>query len=521
MDPDSEFFAKLKKMCRTLETETARLQKTFENRHDSPDSEAAAKAMRAYHDFNCEVLGLKGQLQDELRKHNARKINVDTFIHACRAVQSNIAHDVCALTEHFENYGYQAPTDARVPNESGENEPEKDDGEDDVEAEECSGPLMSPQAAAPPSHDGPMRTPKLSDFGLCKLDLRRTFFKSAESPTMPELSLPCLDVSALPPPMPTCMLRVDEDELRMPQMEDFGFSEITMDLFKKMSDDISPAQDLVKPPVPTVCESVQEVESLKIPEPPAFSTLEFKIPKTNGCCSASPPRFVFDAQSPSGAVHLPDTPEVPVFKTPAFKRLLGSKKLEPTVAKRLDSIAFLETPRSASVLDRKAWEYDMPELQIPGMQECADLDGVTEDFHLSPPRATRDSYEISTPEFPHLSSVTQDICKLVLESQKPLRKPQHNRRCVNAVSEQEFQSLPAFLKQITLNDLNQAVHHINEYLVQCPGEDTREFRMEELKRITKMGIKAPVYMLCLSELRRLQHVEGARNNTIYTLNLCS
>lgn len=123
---------------------------------------------------------------------------------------------------------------------------------------------------------------------------------------------------------------------------------------------------------------------------------------------------------------------------------------EPMVAESKDSrsMPLLETPRHGFVLGRHAWEYDVPELRIPGVQvllrrplgsthfspqyahrpfadvlhlkcfvspliqESVDLDEATQDFHLSPPRATREIYEISTPEMPDLSSVTQDICKV-------------------------------------------------------------------------------------------------------------
>lgn len=38
MDPTVQFFAKLKKVAVTLETETAKLQHAFDNRHNDDDS---------------------------------------------------------------------------------------------------------------------------------------------------------------------------------------------------------------------------------------------------------------------------------------------------------------------------------------------------------------------------------------------------------------------------------------------------------------------------------------------------
>ncbi|XP_077437122.1 SKA complex subunit 3 [Vanacampus margaritifer] len=547
MDPKLEFFAKLKKLCGTLETETAGLQQTIENRHDS---DATAKAMRAYHDFNCDVLGLKGELQDKLSQQKTHKTEVDTFIQACRALQTKVAHDVCTLTDHFENYGYQAPTDARAPhaksgtledkesaeNVSGKGHDDDDDDDDEEEEEEeeeevaveCCKLPTPPQATAPSNCAVPMHTPKLSDFGLCELYLRRNISAYRQPPAMPKLSLPRLDVPTPLPPTPKCALRMDEDEVHTPQMIDFGLSEdtmslyteFTMDLFRKNAD-IRPAQDLLKPPDPILSESPQKEDILKSPEPPVFCTPGFKI-KTNGHCSP-PPVAEGDAQSPSGANQLPDTPKTPDLKTPSLKRLLSSKKHKPKVAERTDShsIPFLKTPIDSSACDQNAWEYNVPELRIPGVQGSVDSDGSTQDFHLSPPRVKRELFEISTPEMPDLSAITQDICKLVMQSQKPAKRAEHKSRCMSAVSKQEFDSLPAFMKQITLNNLNQAVHNINQYLDQCPERGMRELETEELKNMMDVGIKTPVYMLCLNELRRLEHVEGSRRDAIYKLNLCS
>lgn len=82
MDPTAEFFAKLKKLAVTLESETGRLQQVFESRKSEDDtgetkqprqcsrigpnascqvliSDTTATAMRAYHEVNCDVSNLK------------------------------------------------------------------------------------------------------------------------------------------------------------------------------------------------------------------------------------------------------------------------------------------------------------------------------------------------------------------------------------------------------------------------------------------------------------------------------
>lgn len=92
MDPTVQFFAKLKKVAVTLETDTAKLQHAFDNRHNDDDSgewytderargwalsmckrpcnsaspffsDKQARAMRAYHELNRDVGNLKVKLQ--------------------------------------------------------------------------------------------------------------------------------------------------------------------------------------------------------------------------------------------------------------------------------------------------------------------------------------------------------------------------------------------------------------------------------------------------------------------------
>ncbi|XP_057708714.1 spindle and kinetochore-associated protein 3 [Corythoichthys intestinalis] len=550
MDPTKEFFAKLKKLCGTLETETARLQQTFESRHESVDSDVGAKAKQAYHDINCETLDLKSQLKESLRKQKLHKKDVETLIHTFRAVESTVTHDVRAVTELFEKYGYQVPTGSRTPNaegekledkESGENEPEGEGGQHKEEEEKEGGsrPTSPPQGVPSPDSAAHMCTPKLSDFGLCELQLRQKLFGCSQLPAMPEIHLPRVNMRTPLPPSLKCALLKDEDELQMPQLMDFGISEdtlclkndFTMDLFrKKANKNCRPAENQ---PVINVIDILKE-DSLVSPEPPVFCTPGLQIKKRNGHCSP-PPQGGDHTQLLSAAPKPITIPEVPAFQTPFLKRMLSSKKHEPTVAKNDHSnfILHSETPHDGCVRDGRPWEYDVPECNITGvhpMPLTPDLkstldntprtysDGATQDYYLSPPRCMGEPHEIGTPEMPELSSVTQDICNLVLQSQK---RTVPQSRCMTTVSEHEFRSLSAFLKQMTLNDLNQAIFSINNYLAQSPGEDTREFGLEDLKIMTNAGITAPVYILCLSALRRLEHIRGERNNAVYKLNLHS
>ncbi|XP_054643862.1 spindle and kinetochore-associated protein 3 isoform X2 [Dunckerocampus dactyliophorus] len=534
-----------------------------------------------------------GQMQEALTKQKIRRGEVNTFIDACRAVQHKVAEDIQTLKGHFEKYGYQDPVDARRPNgqemeegdeKSGLKAPATEDrGHEEAE---ISGLPASPQAAAPPTFTNLMQTPRLSDFGLSEMQLRRNLAGAewcAEVPDMPKMSLPhpALNMPS-PPPLPLtpkCALRMDEDEMQTPQMINFGISEhtmclnndFTMDLFRKNANNpIGPAQDLPLSPDNPQSVSPQKEDTWESPEPPMFCTPGFKIKKTNGHCSLP---LQGDSESPSQSNTLATTPEIPTFKTPYMNRLISTRKStqrpEPIIMQN-DCSHTLELPtpaRNGSRGPTHMWEYDVPELRIMDgedkqMLQMPNLESIlgntlqsgstkmpkesrqfdekpvepsvidinrdgeaTQEFCFGTPCTRREFHEAITPEMPDLSSVTQDICKLVLQTQSkkatvrahPQEKAEH-KRCVTVVSEQEFHSLPAFLKQMTLKNLNQAVRNMNKYLSEHPG-DTQDFQREELEKMTNVGIKAPVYVLCLSELKRLEQVEGAGSTAVYKLRL--
>ncbi|CAB1449228.1 unnamed protein product [Pleuronectes platessa] len=114
MEPTERFFSRIRKLAVTLESETTKLQKSFDNRDNNEvDSETTAKAMRAYHELNCDVGNLKGQVQDQLTQQQAQENEVSSFIKACRVMEQRVSQDIQTLKEHFENYGYEAPRDAQ------------------------------------------------------------------------------------------------------------------------------------------------------------------------------------------------------------------------------------------------------------------------------------------------------------------------------------------------------------------------------------------------------------------------
>ncbi|KAM4608695.1 SKA complex subunit 3 [Polymixia lowei] len=446
----------------------------------------------------------------------------------------------------------------------------------------------TPTNAAPPPAVDPMRTPQLADFGLSELHLRKVL-GGALLPPMPEMSLPPRSLCMPMPPTPRCTLRMDEDDQPdMPQMHHFGISEhtmcfnndFTMDLHRK---DVQKAQrppnNLSTPQLTPVKDSTTtKADRLETPEPPVFCTPGFKITKS-GACSVSPPPVEGSADSPCRPGNLQTTPEVPAFQTPYINRLLSSRKgvreVEPGDMQADDDnpVAELTTPLHRETTSTRAWEYDVPEMSFRGDQSkrtpempslesilggslisraagltrdvnertargsgepCApslelDEPNPTQEFNLGTPRVRRGYLEPSTPEMPDLSSVTQDICKLV--SQTHLKKsttavvlpnprpPGKENRVLTLplVSESEFHSLPSYLRQMTLSSLNQALHKINSAAAEKSHGEKAEFVMEDLRRITAMGTKAPIYLLCLTELKRLQHLQGVGNSSVYKM----
>ncbi|XP_071392269.1 SKA complex subunit 3 [Centroberyx affinis] len=444
-------------------------------------------------------------------------------------------------------------------------------------------PASPPQAGPPPAN--PLRTPQLSDFGLSEALLKRALGGAGlcpEAPPMPQMSLP--HPSLYMPVTPKCTLRMEEeeeDELQTPQLHHFGITEhtmclnndFTMDLHRKNVEKTQrPPHVLPVPPVNSVMDGLQtNAAGMESPEPPVFCTPGFKITKSTGRSSA-PALGRGDPESPGRPGNQPSTPEVPAFQTLYMNRLLstrkGARELEPGDTRAGDeNPAFhLPSPCGGAAGSHRSWEYDVPETsiggggedkrtpQMPSLESILgssllnrsaavtkqpgeaeerrvprlELDGPTQEFSLGTPRVRGGYREPSTPEMPDLSSVTQDICKLV--SQTQLKKPmavvspdprpagKENRAVsVSAVSESEFQSLPSYLRQMTLSSLNQAVHKINSAAAGQGHGEQAEFAMEELRRITGVGTKAPIYFLCLTELERLEHVHGVGVSSVYKL----
>lgn len=212
---------------------------------------------------------------------------MSSFIRACRVMEQKVTTDIQVLRDHWEKYGYKAPRDSQraggecegveddvspqetkspqnvffmvtffsAGDKSQESEDQLADENDNKSAEEeeeeteeaGDAHSSSPVKIGPPPVTDVLRTPQLSDFGLSEIQIKRAVAgaKWSEAPPMPEISLPQPSLhTPAPPPMPItpkCALRMDDEELQTPQMNDFGISEdtmflnndFTMDLFRK------------------------------------------------------------------------------------------------------------------------------------------------------------------------------------------------------------------------------------------------------------------------------------------------
>uniref|UniRef100_A0A8C2ZR49 Spindle and kinetochore-associated protein 3 n=1 Tax=Cyclopterus lumpus TaxID=8103 RepID=A0A8C2ZR49_CYCLU len=400
MDPTARFFTALRKMAVTLESETVKLQHAFENRDDDVDDGESLV-------FRVTQEQIQGQIAQQKREEN----EAAGFIEACRVLEQRVAKDIQGLRGHWGKYGYQRPT------REGENL-EEDGG----------------HRSSPPPFPDTLRTPRLSDFGLSEVAMKRAGggWCSEVSPMPPFLSTPT-------PLTPKCALRMDDDEPQTHLMADFGLSErtaflnndFTMDLFRK---------NVEKPPlVPPVNISRYlarkdilmfyislffwpPAQNLESPEPPVFYTPGFKIKKPNR--DRSPPaQSDGDPEFPDRHGNLPATPEAPVFQTPSMNRMATSGKV-----RTFNVCLFISSSRLNEQSFLHVCSQNAPQ---PEILRWLDLSNYS-------PRVSSRAVRLSE------------------------------------VSESEFQSLPKYLKQMTLLSLNRAVMNINMFTGESRGRCCRK-----------------------------------------------
>ncbi|TSV41630.1 Spindle and kinetochore-associated protein 3 [Bagarius yarrelli] len=486
------------------------------------------------------------------------------------------------------------------PTRSADDEPEEEvpeeavgDEEELVEAPECETPEKMP----PPAAD-PMRTPQLSDFGLSALHLQMVLGNpdtSKDVAPVPALAFtpPSLHMTMCEsqPKTPKCSLSMDEEALT-PRLEDFGITEstmcfnndFTMDLFLKKPPKDRQANSTRQPveqrasdnlPAAPSCISLGRLsaDSMDSPEVPVFSTLEIKTNKQLGQSSGSLTSGVSDSESPPRPSAT--TPELPVFETPYISKFISAKKVtKQNEGDRLtgslkDTSYPVEDPSVSlpssdrpqmPVIPAEERTPEMPKLQsffsstLPCVSEFKAGTGNraavteppgpvlqdeehTQDWCLATPRIRMQfGVEPRTPEMPDMSSVTQDIIKLVAQANNKQATTtsvhtnsktslnteatgkENRAQSVAQVSEKEFYGLASYMKQIPLTSLNLALNKINRVLEErrTGGESkSEEFHMEDLRKILDVGPQTPIYILCLVELKRLKNVQGFGRNASF------
>ncbi|KAL4609147.1 spindle and kinetochore-associated protein 3 isoform X1 [Arapaima gigas] len=614
MDVSSRFFSKLRSLAVTLETETARLQ----HAHTNPDDGGTEGALKVLHELRTEAKDLKGKVQGELACWTAEEKEMRMFIQACLVMKQRTTEDLHRIQSHYQKYGYKpldsttkpaevtpAEEDSKAPDvEVGAEEQEEgeEDEEEQVNAAELPLGCRTPMVPPPPPAD-PMRTPRLSDFGLSGFHLMATpgALSVGFRPTVAIETPPLPDPPKMPK-TPKCALQMDEDA-PTPRLEDFGLSEyttcfnndFTMELLRKQQTKMFGFyRDTA---VPVNVDHTQKRASCPTtdaaPVIHSQEAIELDSPKVPDCCT--PVLKVNQMQNPHGppdgscSTALQLSPQLPVFETPYVKKLMSTVKstkntsLDPLTAEKShpseepssngesalkDSCSHdlpmmpakpllkdeatpempsLETfPRSSAIpvnpaIDTNVLQQMVEEPQLPDLE-----DHLGEWSLASPP--VQSSYSLNlpdpeTPKMPDISQFTQDIIKLLSQSNTPapaavllpskstvLRSTaatsgkENREQVLAAVSEDEFLALPGYLRQMPLSSLNQAIGKISSAAMdkQCdavlPLTGTMGpvyFRMEELRRITGTGVKAHLYFLCLTELRRLEQVQDEGSGIVF------
>uniref|UniRef100_A0AAY5L495 Spindle and kinetochore-associated protein 3 n=1 Tax=Esox lucius TaxID=8010 RepID=A0AAY5L495_ESOLU len=535
MDPTARFFGKLRNLVVNLETETASLQQAHQNNDDEGK-------VYTVHKYSHNWLVFQGQVKKQLLAQQVEEDNMRSFITKCMVLKQRTTEDIQRLRKHYEIYGYKAPTN--IQKNPGKKDSDASAMEDEAElGEEDQVEVEGHQPSVP--YVDPMRTPQLSDFGLSKIHLKRacggTMFSSVETPTPTRtFHLPSL-VSAMQPPIPKtpkCTLRMDEDdELQTPRIVDFGLSEhtmclnndFTMDLQCKQSSKLlrlmspRPAHVLSAPLSNPMAHHLATMES---PKAPVFSIPGLKITKLPQRAPSPPPRGSNDLGSPCRLGNLQGTPEVPAFETPYINRLLSTRKVRLTFNRSV-SVSVSPTQKDERPRGAAGGEARLEQSIGAGEPPFLEIDGPTQTFNLGTPLVRGHCSEPPTPEMPDLSSVTQDIFKVKIQS--PLKPSnihtvtgkENRAQSLAVISEMEFLSHPSYLRQIPLTSLNQAIQKINRVNLKRKKDlkGPAGFSMEELKRITGVGTKTPMYVLCLTEMKRLERVQGVGSSDVYKVLL--
>ncbi|XP_052422192.1 spindle and kinetochore-associated protein 3 isoform X1 [Carassius gibelio] len=479
MNPSERFFAKLRKLTVYLETESNNLLHASQNpQDDDEDEENGAQALYQLHSevraLKREVQnqvathdGASTELRNFVRRCLVLKQRTTEDIDRLKKHYETYGYR--PRTARQGNAEMNGTKNAEKLDAADENE-----AMGQGICEEAQQP-ETPEKMQPPVDQ--LRTPKLSDFGLSALQFQRVLGEA--EPPHSAAPVPAVALSPPPfvmnmhppqPKTPKCSLRMEEDA-PTPRLEDFGISEyttcwnndFTMDLFNKKPPKTSSERtgngQIPSHAFPTLSFGPNKGvvnESLESPEPPVFCTPGFKIEK-HRLPSSPPMKGMNDLDSPPRPNNCPSTPELPAFETPFVSKLIkkndrqeesgrhraskeGSFPLAdlsntnrapsfdaPEMPKlhRYEDEAIPEMPSLQSLLGRsiafKTASSDASGMKM-GTDHLLDLKQTpvpmheNQDWCLTTPKVrVKFPAEACTPEMPDISSVTQDILKLVTQ----------------------------------------------------------------------------------------------------------
>ncbi|MGH0161748.1 UNVERIFIED_CONTAM: hypothetical protein FKN15_044038 [Acipenser sinensis] len=548
MDISGNFFRRLRNLATFLETETKALKQAHEN---SSSDDYKEGGMQVLHELHSEVQAIKGQVKTQLISNQSVENNASDFLRSCCVLKQRNTANLETIKEYFQKYGYKPlagkttveiatnsnDEECMVDQENRGSEEEEEEEKEDKDKERTSESLpCATPAEKPPAPQDPMRTPRLSDFGLSHYRFQNTWEVLKEMPEQPAITQGSVGQGGLRAPTftesfpvlpktPKCMLELDE--AFTPKMEDFGINEYTMCL----NDDFTIAlinknkptkpKSLVgvtgsqtntgttekysKPTELTFKQHFAENDMTNSPIPPVFCTPGIKINKNKLPTLPKSPEITVKKASDS-------TPEIPTFETPYLKKLVHQRNTE-NEKKTL--------PEKGNPADRFSFEEPCPPIFSSRMF-------ATEQVQLITPLtlATYDDMP-ETPERPELSAVTEGILKLkhdrllINKTEKENRSPLVH---LAIVSEKEFFTLPDYLRQIPLSEINAAIQKINKALERKSNGnklDPSTYLMEEkeLWNIIEVGPQATIYLLCITELNRLEQMTSSGIGSVYRVIL--
>ncbi|KAG7261367.1 hypothetical protein CRUP_004132 [Coryphaenoides rupestris] len=297
--------------------------------------------------------------------------------------------------------------------------------------------------------------------------------------------------SPLPPALlltPKRTLRMEEEEeLHVPQMKDFGMLENTI-----LNNDFTMSLDRLASHV------------------------------TNARSGQPPPQPVSPDLPPKRQNLMPEFPKLQsMFGNTLLSRCAQGVCLspeDPGVDPRVSSSLEVDIPNPCMKL--AYWDFpipEMPELSTVTWNICKRTELKKQIPSVVPQIPRAREKENRTTTILQRTELKKQIPSVV--PQIPRAREKENRDVLlPLVADSEFQRLPRYLRQMSLRRLNNVIRKINKSAaIKHHQGEALQFQAEELNSVAGVGIRAPVYFLCLQELHRLEQVQSGGNSPVYKL----